>query len=265
MQILVLGMHRSGTSTLTRLINMMGAYIGPEDKLLEISDKTMISSNPKGHWERRDVIRVNDQILKTYGVSWQTPVFSKPIESKDLSQDIKKNMQLIIYGLDTRRPWVMKDPRMCLTLPAWLDFLEMPIAVIAVRSPVQIAQSLSKRNQISHEKAIHLWEYYMAQLLNSTLNTPRVFVRYEHVLERPNLSVEGLHNWLEKQGCNRLTLPSKKEVSAFISPDLNHATQTENERFYTAEQQQLWHVLQGRMPQVGYMQLSQNTPAILTA
>lgn len=262
MQILVLGMHRSGTSAVTRLVNMMGAYVGPEDKLLEISDKTMIKSNSKGHWERRDVIHVNDQILKAQGASWHQPYGNAAFNTETLVPNSVKQMQLIIYGLDTQRPWVMKDPRMCLTLPAWLPFLEMPIAIITVRSPEHIASSLQKRNQMSHEKAVSMWEYYMSQLLNATLDIPRVFVRYEHLLMRPSLTVQGLYDWLTQQGCHRLTLPAQREINAFIDPALNHANPDDAESFYNQKQQQLWHMLQGNMPQVGYISVSDD--AILT-
>jgi len=58
MQILVLGMHRSGTSMVTRLINMMGAYFGPENSVGEITD-----DNSKGFWERPEIFKLNESLL----------------------------------------------------------------------------------------------------------------------------------------------------------------------------------------------------------
>ncbi len=65
MQFIVLGMHRSGTSMLTRLINLAGAYVGPEHLLLAPHEE-----NPKGFWERRDTIMVNEAILQLHGCAW---------------------------------------------------------------------------------------------------------------------------------------------------------------------------------------------------
>ena len=65
MQIIVLGMHRSGTSITTRLINMMGAYFGPESSVGEIT-----IDNPKGFWERPEVFKLNESILAAQGCSW---------------------------------------------------------------------------------------------------------------------------------------------------------------------------------------------------
>ena len=65
MQIFVLGMHRSGTSVITRLINLMGAYIGPKELSTGANPE-----NPKGFWERRDVRDENDAVLWSSGADW---------------------------------------------------------------------------------------------------------------------------------------------------------------------------------------------------
>ena len=65
MQLIVLGMHRSGTSAVTRLLNMAGAYFGPEGSATEANEE-----NPKGFWERKDVRRVCDGLLKDAGFDW---------------------------------------------------------------------------------------------------------------------------------------------------------------------------------------------------
>ena len=65
MQLVVLGMHRSGTSGVTRLLNLSGAYFGPPDSSTEANDE-----NPKGFWERRDVRNVCDGLLQGAGFDW---------------------------------------------------------------------------------------------------------------------------------------------------------------------------------------------------
>lgn len=65
MQLLVLGMHRSGTSVVTRLLNLMGASLG-EDARLQPPDPV----NPKGYWEREDVRELNQAILRHLDRDW---------------------------------------------------------------------------------------------------------------------------------------------------------------------------------------------------
>ena len=62
MQILILGMHRSGTSVVARLLNMMGAYFAPEGVSNGANEE-----NPKGFWERQDVRALNDLVLHSAG------------------------------------------------------------------------------------------------------------------------------------------------------------------------------------------------------
>ena len=65
MQILVFGMHRSGTSMVSRLLNMMGIYFAPEGVSNGANEE-----NPKGFWERRDVRALNDMVLRSTGADW---------------------------------------------------------------------------------------------------------------------------------------------------------------------------------------------------
>jgi len=62
MQLIILGMHRSGTSMQTRLLNLAGAYFGPEGSSTGANDE-----NPKGFWERVEARRLNDAVLFSTG------------------------------------------------------------------------------------------------------------------------------------------------------------------------------------------------------
>src|SRR5690242_20012263 len=61
--VLVLGMHRSGTSALTRMLNLLGCAL--PDELLGAN-----YSNPEGHWESQRAIAINDALLIALGRSW---------------------------------------------------------------------------------------------------------------------------------------------------------------------------------------------------
>ena len=64
MQFLVLGMHRSGTSALARVLGLMGCHVGSDDELAP-GDR----ANPKGYWERKDVWALDERMLQDIGLN----------------------------------------------------------------------------------------------------------------------------------------------------------------------------------------------------
>jgi GT2 family glycosyltransferase len=218
MQIIILGMHRSGTSTVSRLANMMGAYFAPEGK--EMASQ---SDNPKGFWERTDVMQLNDEILNAAGGSWnQLSGLSLNTISAQEKEIFTQRINAIVLGMDAHRPWSLKDPRMCLTLPIWRPSLEIPVFLFVYRNPVQIAQSLAKRNSIPLSVGIALWEYYMVSALNAARDGDLLFTRYEDIMSDPIKETRRIYQGLKEAGVTGLRMPSKKEITAFINPDLFH-------------------------------------------
>ena len=115
MQIFVLGMHRSGTSVVTRLINLMGAYFGPEELSTGANPE-----NPKGFWERRDIRDENDAVLWSAGADWwKVADFSLDRVPDDAVGRFNNNVPKILRDLEAHRPWVTKEPRFCLLFPMW--------------------------------------------------------------------------------------------------------------------------------------------------
>ena len=135
MQLFVLGMHRSGTSMVTRLLNMMGAYFGPENVGMRPA-----TDNLKGFWERRDVYELNEDLFNTQSTSWfQISDFHPDKLSKEQKEYYQKEASRIIFDMDSHRPWVIKDPRICLTFPLWKDLLEIPVCIHVHRNPYEVA------------------------------------------------------------------------------------------------------------------------------
>ncbi len=221
MQLLVLGMHRSGTSMLTRLINLMGAYVGPEHEMQSSDD-----ANPKGYWERNDVMAVNDAILHLHGCTWGRVADWSSAQPHALPPKLLHRLRYIVLGMDGFRPWVMKDPRLCLTLPCWTPFLEEPVAVLMHRDPLQIARSLEQRSippPFTPALGLSLWEYHAVGALNASLGMPRVFVSHDRLIAHPVEAVSRLFSDLEAlgMGMRRLSMPSEREITAFVDPRLN--------------------------------------------
>ena len=216
MQIIVLGPHRSGTSLVTRLINMMGAYCFGEGTSIGFNEE-----NPKGFWERRDVIEANDKLLAAAGASWDRPAAWQPGDIDENAKfEYQQRFRQILLNLDANRPWVIKDPRLCLTLPVLKPLLEVPVVVLVSRSPLESAASLLTRNHLSLHYGLALWEFYAVAALKAAIGIPMVSVSYGDFLTQPLEAVEVLYRQLEESGVSGLSMPSAKEIEAFIDPTL---------------------------------------------
>ncbi|HEX6900122.1 MAG TPA: sulfotransferase [Thermoanaerobaculia bacterium] len=223
MQITVLGMHRSGTSMLARLLALMGCHAGPEEGFAPPD-----AANPKGYWERRDVWAVDEAILQALGKSWydvaELDLARLPEEDRP---GLEERAQAIVNELDAHRPWVVKDPRLCLVFPFWRRFLERPVCVLIDRDPLSVARSLRVRDGFPLAFGIALWERYTLSALAATLGLPRVAVSCGDLLAHPLATVRRLREELTALGADGLRDPGEAEVMAFVDPALNHHTSDE--------------------------------------
>ncbi len=218
MQILVLGMHRSGTSAITRLINMMGADMGPAHLIGEPA-----ADNEKGFWERTDVSQLNDRLLAALDCTWdEIAGFTLEQLAERLTDELRQQVQRIVFQMDTHRPWVLKDPRLCLTLPVWRPLMEVPVCVLPHRAPLEVAQSLQARNGLSLTHGIALWERYTLGALAASMGLPRCVVSYARLIADPEAVVRELHDSLCAAEVGGLRLPSQREILAFVERRLQH-------------------------------------------
>ena len=180
---LVLGMHRSGTSALTGMLDKFGACV-PLTK-----DTVVSADNPKGHWEHRGINKINDQILRHFGQTWTTwqslDLDQTPRELINALEGMLKNLIEEAEGL----PVVFKDPRISILLPLWLrvlEKLEMEVKLFfCIRHPDAVAKSLQKRNQLCYERGLLLWLHYNFQSLQFIGNKPSYKIIFPAWLEDP--------------------------------------------------------------------------------
>ncbi len=249
MQIIVLGPHRSGTSLLTRLINMMGAYFGVGAASIGFNQE-----NPKGFWERRDVIDVNEAILEAKKSTWDQLLGWK-IEELPTKKSFKEldeidhKIKNVLLELDANRPWVTKDPRLCITFPHWKRHLEVPVIVSMTRDPIEVALSLKTRNGFPLHHGLAIWEYYAVGMVNAMRSgVPVVHVTHQEILSNPFGSVKNILERLQKAGVDGLRMPKQEEVEAFIEPSLYHskAGKLKKEELLTPFQVELLEMVEGR-------------------
>jgi hypothetical protein len=177
--VVVLGMHRSGTSFLIRALNLSGLWLGGDEQLHTVEGRARVG-NPKGNYESRDAIQINDAILRRSGGAWFRPPPRLDIADEDLAR-----IRTFCGGLVRSQPgdaprWGWKDPRTVLTLEAWLRALAGPAFVVAsFRHPVAVARSLLARDRLPLEGGLALWYHYNVRLLEALEHLPHALVRFD--------------------------------------------------------------------------------------
>src|SRR5262245_66646847 len=98
-------MHRSGTSLLTRLLNLLGVELGQNERLTT----EPIANNPRGYWEHHELTAINDAILHRFGGKWDEPP-SLPSEWSGLDDLEGRARTLIEDEFSKAQLWACKDP-----------------------------------------------------------------------------------------------------------------------------------------------------------
>jgi hypothetical protein len=177
----VLGMHRSGTSAVTRVINLLGADLG----------KNLMGAtpaNPRGHWERLDLYDFHEAVLAEIGSAWNDP---RPIDPSrfDMPMAAKwpdRLAKIIASEFAGSHLFAVKDPRSCRLLPIWYaaaEQLNLELRpILMLRHPFEVVASLNHRHPIETEVALRLWLSHVLEAERSTRAHKRAFVRYEDLL-----------------------------------------------------------------------------------
>jgi hypothetical protein len=179
--VVVLGMHRSGTSLVTRLVSLSGLGLCREDDLL-VGDK----SNPRGHWESISLLAFNRRLLEELGGTWFCP---PTLDPERLSRMLERHASDALARLRTHHPelpWVWKDPRTCLLMPFWSAVLgERAAYVLVTRHPLEVSDSLARRSGCTRPFGLALWERYTRQAMLGAAGRPTMVCTYDEVLADP--------------------------------------------------------------------------------
>ncbi|WP_431023370.1 sulfotransferase [Halomonas sp. H5] len=149
MRIVVIGMHRSGTSIVAKILEQLGCNMG--ESLLPSS-----ASNVDGHYEDLRFYELNSLIFSRINKSWDNPPSQR---------EVLENSELI-YNLyldeisDRSGFWGFKEPRTSVLLPAIQDLLCDFKVVYCLRDGADVARSLHTRNGIDVAEGLNLKEIY---------------------------------------------------------------------------------------------------------
>lgn len=184
--ILLLGMHRSGTSLLGSLLKALG--VGMPGQLLAGDQH-----NPEGYFERDDITELQEQLLRELGRTWTSPSGSLPLPQNWLdlpsTQRVEASLQALLEAevIGQSGAWAIKDPRCSLLLPLWRRLcsnLQIPLMLIAsVRDPAEVMVSLLRRDAESTGmtpwRAQQLWWHHNRRLLLDATGLPLLIVSYD--------------------------------------------------------------------------------------
>ncbi|BBU20413.1 sulfotransferase family protein [Mycobacterium xenopi] len=209
----VLGMARSGTSAMTRVLALSGAALPPG----------MIGAakaNPRGFWEPRQASYLNDKILRRHHSRSADPTLrlhEKAAEKRDISE-----IHAYLAALQQADLYVIKDLQITPIAGMWFEAARMtgynPAAVIAVRHPDEVMKSVTAMMPIvKPELAAALWLKNSLLAERYTRGLPRVFMEYGNLL----------HDWRREvarisKALNIDLNPNEVAIDEFLAADECH-------------------------------------------
>jgi hypothetical protein len=220
--IFVLGMHRSGTSAATRLVNLLGVPTCVVDDLMpETQD------NPRGYWESSTLGRFNDRVLDELGCDWSCPPALEPGWEEGSGLEALRAEAAGVHGsVFPTDEWVWKDPRNTVLLPFWLRTLGVrPLAIFVHRNPLEVAASLGRRDGFGKALSLALWERYARIGLRSLVGVPTLVTRFADLLDDPVAWSLTAAEFLRAEGVS-VGVRSGDEARGFVDKSLRHAEGT---------------------------------------
>jgi GT2 family glycosyltransferase len=191
--VLVLGMHRSGTSLAAQLVARAGVWTGEDLMPANLY-------NTEGYWEYNPLVRFHEKLLKFTGNVWYAPVV--PFSTERLLKEFGKEAEDLVHEMDRNCSgiWMWKDPRMITFMPFWERVMEGRhiIRIIPVRHPAATAESLFRRDKMPAVAACALWEYLIRELFTNTRLQNAIRFDFEAFIADPKKSCDHFFHQLRK-------------------------------------------------------------------
>lgn len=217
--IVVLGMHRSGTSVFTRSLKALDVDLG--NNLMQ----PIASVNSKGFFEDLDIYQFNEYLLNKLACVWSSCLIPQEnqLEILDNQTDIDTAIELLKNKLQNIQVFGFKDPRVSVLLPFWQKIFKLcninVSYLIAIRNPLSVALSLQKRDQFSIKKGLFLWFEYILSSVQKTQNLNRVLVHYEELMSQP---IETINTIAQKFNLPINNQELDKFTNDFLDDNLQH-------------------------------------------
>ena len=197
--VLVLGMHRSGTSLCSHILSTLGV-----DMVDEIG---VNRGNDKGHWERWEIVEFHDRILRLFNRDYfgRFHDFALPVAwwAEPRVAQIRKEMVAFLERRMGSSYFGFKDPRTVRLMPVWHQILNelklAPKRVLCLRNPAQIGRSLNAHDGLDREIGEYRWLVHMIDFFRYTTNFDFCTIEYEEWFNNPSSNIEKLQKFLDLQ------------------------------------------------------------------
>jgi len=228
--LVVLGMHRSGTSALSRALSFLG-YAQPSDLMSPGHD------NPTGFWEARGIAQLNTSIMDELGAAWDQPkLLVTPgawietgrhrIRRWIRARHLAAAMETLARSYGGKQRIVIKDPRICLLSDLWKAALGRsgyaPTYLLIHRNPLEVARSLKTRDGIGSARVQQLWLHYNLAALRALAREERgCVIAYADLLAERHVLIERLSESLGIPAAP-MTEEARAELDRFLDAGLRH-------------------------------------------
>ena len=201
--VLVVGMHRSGTSLCSHLLSALGVDMA--DTISGRGAASPVPENPHGHWERWEIVEFHDRILGLFNRDYEGCFhdFALPV-AWWADPRVAQIRREIIAFLERRMGdgyFGFKDPRTVRLMPVWHQiFNELKLApriVLCLRNPAQVARSLYARDRLDPANGEYRWLVHMIDFYRYTSNFDCCAVEYEEWFHNPTANIEKLQKFLD--------------------------------------------------------------------
>ena len=203
----------------------MHGLVTGQDPRDRCGDLELKLENPLGFFESEILVQINEFLLQALGSQWDRPPLLPAIwDQPPLLHEIQlQRNKLESYALE--QAWVDKDPRLCITYPAYLHILlrRIPL-VVALREPLAVATSLHARNGFSLNHGLVLWWIYNHHIA-SQLCSNDLLVPYSTLLELNDRDLQQLLGpFLETHRHQRPSNDQARNlIKSFLKPDFNRS------------------------------------------
>jgi O-antigen biosynthesis protein len=188
--VVVLGVHRSGTSVITRGLKVLGVELG------NCLMPPVPHDNDKGFFEDQEINTINIEMLRTLGKNWNslTPLSCGEISALHENGYFDRCVSLLKHKIGDIPIFGFKDPRTVYLLQFWknvFDVLPYKIHyVITLRHPLSVVQSLNKRNGFDSVRGYFFWLEHVLTILSGTEGEKKIFVDYDRMVLSPEIELE---------------------------------------------------------------------------
>ena len=215
--VFVFGMGRSGTSALARALSLCGGVL--PTALLGAND-----GNPKGYWEPRNALHLNEEFLTRHGSTWFDPTLrlqSEVVLGSGERDAYLDRIKAFLQGLPPGPMHIIKEPRITALSDFWFDAARQAgfclAAAVPVRHPEEVSASLAARYRMSSELATALWLKYNLLAERHSRGLPRVFIEYSNFLRDWRAEISRIEAALSID----LSVRNEAAIDDFLSPDLH--------------------------------------------